>query len=225
MPSLAMAARADVQTLSDEELVRSAREKDSSDALRELVARHCPRMKRLLSLWARTTCLGPADRDDARQDVAFALWQAIEDFGSQSGDLDRAVCFRSFLWSVLRDRFLNFVRNARRRERILDRSARAEDVLEKMAGALRVDGLVYRREAGVGDPAVLMSWRELWACLNQAVLGLTEPARQLWEAQKTGQSLRASAALTGMSYDQAKRLRRQVFAQLRLHLNDWAEST
>jgi RNA polymerase sigma factor (sigma-70 family) len=211
MPPAFMAADPDVAALADEELVRLVQETFSKAARCAIVARHYPRMRKLLAQWAKQERLGIDDREDAQQEGVFALLEAVDDYDRDSQT--HAEClFRSFLGKFVRSRFLDYVRTQRRRERHLDRSVHVESLKGYVPPPVGTHG--------TDDPAELAARCEFRVRLDEEVRCLNRPMRRLWKEMELGRPLWAIAETVGLSYYQVRRLHKHMIERLRGRLTD-----
>jgi RNA polymerase sigma factor (sigma-70 family) len=206
----------DLSLLGDEELVVLAQECGYQPARNQLLVRYHDWTNRLIAYQARRTRLEAADVLDAQQNATFSTIEAIRCYDITRFDEVNGCSFRTFLRRVLGARFRDFVRSMNRRQRHYDHNARAASALEdggEAAGQGSVDcPCVF------GNPALAIEWREALALLEQALTGLAERDRRLWEGLASGSGLRVLAQDLGMSYDCAKRQRRKLLAQLSARL-------
>jgi RNA polymerase sigma factor (sigma-70 family) len=197
----------DAAALSDEELIRWTR-RDAASALRELVARHYPRLKRDVTYWAKASRLPVLDREDALQQAVIVLLEAMRNYSASArGGRSR---FAGYLHWLLRKRFCDGVRKLRRNERRINRSVQLEDLLAR-TGETRVED----------DPAEQIIRIERHQCLDAALEDLEPRARRLWQMLESGRSLQTSAALLGLSYRQGKRLRQEMVKNVREFVSNW----
>ncbi len=201
--------------LADEILVVLAQEANFLPARQELLARFYDSMCRQINGLTRRCWVSAADRDDAQGEGVFALLEAIARYDTGQLGRETGRSFRSFLRTVVRARFTNFLRNTgRRRRRYRPLSALGD--LSPAAGCGR-----GRRGTGnpVGnDPCLAAIGREDAARLHQALLTLDDQMQRLWQQLAAGASLQEIAQSWGASYDQVRRRRRKLLANLAARL-------
>jgi RNA polymerase sigma factor (sigma-70 family) len=179
-----------------------------------LLVRHFQWVRRIIAREARQVGLARADTEDAQQEGMFAFWHAVAKF--ETRDQPARSSFRTFLWIVIMARFRNYVRRLRRWEDHYDRTVRPED----HDGASRNEHVwADERE----NPVAQLTGQEFQGRLDEAINSLKPLARKMWEQLAAGQALRAIAAELQMSYDQGKRLRQRVLADLAHELRSWTD--
>jgi RNA polymerase sigma factor (sigma-70 family) len=148
-------------------------------------------------------CHVPRDAvPDLQQEAILAALVAVHDY------VQGAPCaFRSFLWTVVGRRCVNFARNLRR-----SAARQAQAVSREQTRTRRV----------IGNPAADLAVRELWARVERLVGGLDPQARQLWERVSDGGSVRALATELGVLYHQLKRRLTALRKELAAQVLDWA---
>ena len=184
--------------LDDEQLVELARQPGGAPAQDELLRRCGPANTRLVGRLAARFGLQEADCLDVQQEAVFWTIEAIFHYRADPDPATRGCRFRSFVYHVVTVRFIDYVRRQRRRERPIGLGTREVDAA---AGAL--DGLEFD---------------DVRACVDRELDRLGPVARPLWGLLVQGVSLRRAAADLGISYDMAKRQRRDLFARLRVAL-------
>jgi RNA polymerase sigma factor (sigma-70 family) len=209
MPPAGIVRDKDVATLSDEELVRLVRKSRSVDALVALTERHLPSVRRVLDAWGQKVPLSLEDQEDVRQEAFLFLLRAVREYNANRTPPHTKSRFRTFLGSMILSKFQDFLRRLRRRERRIDRSISAEDILRTKA--------VPPEQFDPTDVAVR---DEQWQKLAAALCAFDKPYRRLFNDLELGRSLHAIAANLGWSYDRVKRMRRKMLAQLTNQLRD-----
>jgi RNA polymerase sigma factor (sigma-70 family) len=183
-------------------------------AAASLLPRHFQWVRRIIAKEARRVGLARTDTEDAQQEGLFAFWHAVAKF--ETSERPGCCSFRTFLWVVVMDRFRDYVRRLRRWEDHYDRTVRPED----LEGANRNEqDWADERE----NPVSQLTGQEFQRRLDQAIKSLKPQARMMWEQLAAGQPLRAIAAELQMSYDQGKRLRQRVLADLAQELRSWTD--
>jgi RNA polymerase sigma factor (sigma-70 family) len=197
--------------LDDEQLAIVAHESDNSPAQDELLRRCLAQTGRRVCSLAARAGLQEADRNDAQQEAVLWLLEAIRRFRAEESLNPHGCHFRSFLHRVLTARFIDFVRSLRRREsHILLLGLSARDAEE--AGALRPV------VPSGGDCQTAMEHDELHDQLARELDQLEPLSHHLWDLMVQGVPLRSAATALGISYDAAKRRRRDLFARLKTAL-------
>jgi RNA polymerase sigma factor (sigma-70 family) len=204
----------DLAGLEDEQLVVLAQECGYVPARDELIAR-CNGLKdRLIHRRAARNGWQEADRMDAQQDAVLWTLEAIREYHTEQQFRQRACRFRSFLYRVLRSRFIDLLRRRARREARLRLGGYAFG-WPSSPPAPRHDGSPAGPASRGGGPQRGMERDELMARLQEELDRLGGAARGLWDLLARGVGLREVAAALGLSYDAAKRRRRKLIAHLR----------
>jgi RNA polymerase sigma factor (sigma-70 family) len=198
----------DMALVDDEALVVLSNECDYGPARDEILLRYSPQTERLIQWLARSTEFGGADVEDARQNAVFWTVEAITKYDTEQTDRVRRCSFYSFLYRVLVARFKDFTKQVRR----LERRRRLTSDWPNEDGSL---SHIFRDPS---DPAMIAETREAVQRLQTAVAALDQESQQIWQRLCEGMSLREIAAELGLSYDSAKRRRRKLLANLKLHL-------
>jgi RNA polymerase sigma factor (sigma-70 family) len=161
-------------------------------------------IRKLASRWR----LQEADCQDLEQDSVFWILETIRRYRPEE-HLKVAGCrFRSFLTRVVTARFIDALRLRRRRcNRILLHAQL------KQINRCVPEPLVEKQE-----PRQQLEGRELQALLQKKLEQLGKEAREMWNLLTQGMTLRVIADRLHISYDAAKRRRRQLFAKLRFTL-------
>ncbi len=185
--------------------------------LADLVGRHAGRM------W-----VSAEDVEDFKQDAVFWFLEAVGRFDLGMLSAGDGSHFRTFLWRVVTARLNDSLKHLWRERHHLDGTVRPEDlpVSSDPWGCSGDDGagsLALPSETPT-DPALLAERQEYQTVLGGALSRLEESPRRLFESLASGESLRGTAVELGLSYDQAKRLRRKLFAQLRITLAKYVDT-
>ena len=197
--------------LDDEQLAIVAQESDNSPAQDELLRRCLSQTGRLIYGLAARAGLQEADRNDAQQEAVLWLLEAIRRFRAEESLNTHGCHFRSFLHRVLTARFIDFVRCLRRREsHIFLLGSGAQDAEEM--------GVVRPVGPSGGDCQTAMEQDELRDQLARELDRLEPLAHHLWDLMVQGVPLRSAATALGISYDTAKRRRRDLLARLKTAL-------
>jgi RNA polymerase sigma factor (sigma-70 family) len=210
----------DLSRLRDEELVVLAQECDYQAAAHALLARHHPWVNDLIARKAGPTRVGAADLEDARQEAVFWMLEGIAQYDTRELARPRGCRFRTFLYTLVGSRFIDFARRLWRQSR-LDRQARWVGPQAQLGsiGATRESGFRLDQD----NPASALVWQENRLRLESALDHLGEEARRLWDRLTSGMPLRDIAREQGLSYPQAKRQRRHLLAHLVAQLRDKGE--
>jgi len=204
----------DLAVLEDEQLVVLAQKCSYVPARDELICR-CNRLKdRLIRRCAAHSGLQHADCMDAQQDAVLWMIEAIREYHTVQRFKKRRCRFRSFLFRVLRARFIDLLRRRGRRQALL-RLGGSTLVWSNSPPVPPRCGRPAGGERGDGDPRSEMEHGELMAHLHQEVDRLGGLARRLWDQLVSGKRLREVAAALDMSYEVAKRQRRKLLAHLK----------
>jgi RNA polymerase sigma factor (sigma-70 family) len=204
----------DLAGLEDEQLVVLAQECGYVPARDELISR-CNGLKdRLIHRRAARSGLQEADRMDAQQDAVLWALEAIRGYHTEQQFRGRGCRFRTFLYRVLRSRFIDLLRCRARREARLRLGGCAFGALSSPPGP-RHDGSPADPDGRGGGAQRGMERDELMGRLYEELDRLGGAARGLWDLLARGVGLREAAADLGLSYDAAKRRRRKLIAHLR----------
>lgn len=199
----------DLNTMDDETLVVLAKECGYRPAEETLLLRYQETSNRWIRRLARQRDLEPADVEDAIQDAVFGLLKAVARYDTaQIGKL-KGCTFYAFLRRVLSDRFKDFVKSLWRYQ---NRYRRSLSVSED--GDLGGDYLC-KEDA---DPAEELERKELLRQFRELVEELDDTGRRMMERLLSGERLREVAAHLNISYDAAKRRRRQVLSKIAARL-------
>jgi RNA polymerase sigma factor (sigma-70 family) len=192
----------DLPALDNEVLVVFAKECGYVPARRHLIERCRAETSSLIWLLGKDR-LSPAECEDAAQNAAFAINQAINKYDTNRiARRDGGVSFRTFLYYRLNWRFAEFVRHLRRKKR------------EQPAS----DALLAQTPSPTKDPAALAEEREQQERLEQAVKKLDKQDRDTWNLIQSGMDIVALAAHWGGKYDVARRRRNRLIKNVRRKL-------
>lgn len=194
------------EKLEDEVLVVMAEDVDNQEARERLVHRYLPWLRGRVRWFLRKRRFRWLDQDDLEQEAAANLLKAMKDYDTNELARPDGRRFRSFLCRRLDSRFIDLTRHERRA------TQRQED---------RVIGMAPSVESSNGAEHVNS---ELVTLLFRAVESLDPPARQLWDLQMKGMSLRSISPILKLSYDGVKRLRRRSLYALTQRLRDDART-
>jgi hypothetical protein len=220
--------RWDYASSPDDLLVVFARKINDRRAIHTLMERHFRWLERLIGWEARRAGLTREDREDAQQDVVFAVLETIVEFdllgaarARQSGQAGSCF-FRSFLKRRALSRFYNTLERIRRLE-----SRRHGDLqlLVSVEGQSKPIVLDARRrgwrQLEQADPALAAQWRELYERLREAIARLDAIDQQIVEQSAEGDSIVRLADEVGVSPSTLYRRRDELYAYLRADLKDW----
>jgi RNA polymerase sigma factor (sigma-70 family) len=199
-------------TLEDEQLVVLAMECDYRPARNELIRRYLPLNERLLQRRTAHATLQEADYDDARQDAILWIVEAIRRYRSDEQLKPGGCHFRSFVYRVLSDRHVDFLR---RRQRLRSHFPLEVDVSSRHLRFVYGAGTQDPAGGEGADPLHAEEERELRSRLREELGLLGNAARRLWDLMAEGVPLRTIAVDLNVSYDQVKRARRRLLAHLR----------
>lgn len=175
----------------DEILVFFVRTAGDSKARDELLLRHQARIRKLLARLGSRAGLAKEDLEDANQEAVFWALEAIAKFDSIEFFLPKTRRFHEFLDLLVKSRFANFVRGARRQERhYLDQEPQTWAVT---------------REGHSESPSTTLESAEIEERLDEAVARLPDSLREIVVAIRAGQSLHDVAATLHTSYRTIKR--------------------
>jgi RNA polymerase sigma factor (sigma-70 family) len=205
--------------LEDEQLVVLAQECGYVPARDELISR-CNGLKdRLIHRRAARSGLQDADRMDAQQDAVLWILEAIRKYNTGQQVMPGGCRFRTFLYRVLLSRFIDLLRRQRRRQARLRLGGYTFGPLSSPPASERDFSPTGTKGRG-GEPQLGMERDELMGRLHQELDRLGGRARELWDLQVRGMRLREIAAALNLSYDAAKRQRRELIAHLRACLGE-----
>lgn len=205
----------DLAVMEDDALVVLAKECGYEPARDELIVRYGAETHRFIGWLGYKYTLNQSDAEDARQVAVFWIIEAITKYDTSQIGKNRGCSFRSFIHRVILARFKDFAKHLRRVECHYDRSARCggDDTSDLDA------------DKRPNDPATICEAQESMNRLHETILSLDDESAELWRLLASGHSLRKIAEDTGISYDCAKRRRRNLIDQLRKKLNPGPEST
>lgn len=205
----------DLSKLEDEPLVIMAQEVGYEPARNELIDRLWPLCRQIVRRFAFRLGLQEPDLQDAQQDAVFWIIDAIGHYRGDESVRPGGCHFRSFLYCVLRDRFIDALRTGRkyhlRNGGKLHRHPQEFETRDSESlGRLAICGAVTAT-GNVPYDAQQSEWN---IQLQDAVSHLNQRMQELWSLLRQGQSLRRIAIRLHCSYDQTKRLRRKLLATL-----------
>jgi len=192
--------------MDDETLVVLIKECGYQPAEEVLMLRYQEQSNRWIRRLARQRDLNPTDVEDATQDAVFGLLKAVARYDTAQIGKMKGCTFYAFLRRVLSDRFKDFVKSLWRYQNRYRRSLSVTDENGTSMGDTLCD-----RDC---DPAEKAEREEIQRQFAELVEELEPAARQLLEKLLTGERLREVAGQLNISYDAAKRRRRQLLAQL-----------
>src|SRR5262249_4965874 len=204
--------------LADEELVVLAQECAFQPAVHALMLRHHGWLNGLIARKSRRTGFGTADVDDAQQEAVFWMSEAIAQYDTLELARPRGCRFRSFLYAVISARLHNFVRHVRRLNARYRRAGGPLEAGTTLSPSDRVRLSANRRRRD--NPAAGLERKENQPGFEIALNRISNAARHLWDCLAAGIGLRDFAQQRGLSYDQAKRQRQKLLAQLTAWLRD-----
>jgi RNA polymerase sigma factor (sigma-70 family) len=188
---------------------------------REELERRCEGWKdHRIAFLARDTPLGPEDVEDARQQGAFWVEEAIRSYKVAEMYQPGACHIRTWLERVVTHRFTDFLKAWRRKERHLDRSRSAVEALDSAGNppAHCPGGSASGR--GVSETE-LAARRHEWEDRLAKALGELDPqVRRVWEVMADGKTLPEVGEALGVSKDAAKRLWWKLRDHLRARLGE-----
>jgi RNA polymerase sigma factor (sigma-70 family) len=202
----------DLSRIGDEELVVMAQECGYQPAAHALIVRLHPWVNGLIVRKAGPTRLGAADVDDAGQEAVFWMLEGIASYNTLELARPQGCRFRTFLYTLVGCRFIDFSRRIWRRQSHVDRHAQIVGPEAKF-DTIRMTTR-NRVRLNQDNPASALIGQETRRRLESALDRLGEHARRLWDCLASGMSLRDIAREQGLSYPQAKRQRRQLLANL-----------
>jgi RNA polymerase sigma factor (sigma-70 family) len=214
----------DFSALSDECIIERIRHGEGGcRAIGELVGRHRDWMRRNIEVWASKAACLLEDIEDAKQNSLFALLYAIRTY--QAPCSETGYCsFRTYLGSVQRLRFDNYLRHLRREEGHLDRRIRAAQVLSDSVPPLAPPARPQHGNADGGpDPVSNAQQHELSERLHEALQHLDPRSREICEHLTNGMPRRDIAARLGISYYAVRKLIDEITAHLLGWISDWRE--
>lgn len=204
----------DISTLEDESLVVLA-QLGYEPGRNELIDRLWPLCQRLVRRHAFGMRLQTPDLQDAQQDAVLWIIDAIGHYRGDESVRPNGCHFRSFLYCVLRRRFIDALRTGRKyhlrngahfNHHPWEFETRDLESLAKLA----ISGEV----TATGNTPFDTQESEWSTQLQEAVNRLNQRMQELWSLLRQGQPLRRIAIRLHCSYDQVKRLRRKLLATL-----------
>jgi RNA polymerase sigma factor (sigma-70 family) len=209
----------DLGKFRDEELVVLAHECGFLPARQELLLRYYDWMRQCIAARARRAGLRAADVEDAQAEAVFSFLEAVARYETLQITIRNGCCFRSFLYTVLAARFLDFLRKLRRTRRRFGCHFSDAPHGEDRSGHGRAGPRNANLPAVAASPAQQTEWRETMACLHRALQRLDDRLHLLWDRLAAGASLHEVAAEWGISYDRVRRWRKEMVN----HLKSWLQ--
>ena len=206
----------DLTRIGDEELVVMAKECHYQPAAHMLFERHRPWINVLIARRARQGRLGAADIDDAQQEGWFWLIEGIGRYDTLELARPIGCRFRTFLYTVIESRVIDFARSIWRRRSHYEQTRRIPDAADMRPGAIK---RVWPDDCHDGPVAALL-WQEALERLESAVECLDPRARDFWQSLASGSALHDIACRLGISYQQARGQRQRLLAKLKVRLCD-----
>lgn len=204
----------DLTKLEDEPLVVLA-QLDFEPARNELIDRVWPLCQRIVRRRAFRLGMQKPDLEDVQQSSVFWIIEAIGHYRSDEFVRPGGCHFRSFLYCVLRRRFIDALRTGRKYQLCNGTNfnhhprnfeMRDSDSLARLA----ISGAV----TATGNPPHDAQYSE-WSTQLQAEVGrLSQTMQELCTLLRQGQPLHHIATRLHCSYDQAKRWRRRLLTTL-----------
>lgn len=201
----------DLTALDDETLVVLIKECGYRPAEEVLMLRYQETSNRWIRQLARQRDLAPADVEDAMQDAVFGLLKAVARYDTAQIGKMKGCTFYAFLRRVVSDRFKDFVKSLWRYQNRYRRSLYYTEDGEEGASLRVSEGLHTDAQS---DPAEQLERQELLRKFRELVDELDETGKRLIERLLSGERLRDIAEEMNISYDAAKRRRRQVLSKL-----------
>jgi RNA polymerase sigma factor (sigma-70 family) len=216
-----MDASSSFAALADEELVARAINTDGQAAFDVLTLRY----REWLEHWVARLCqkrhFRPEEQEDAQQEIIIGFFQAVRSFDPAQIRAGQDHPFQTFVFQVIRRRFLSFARAV---DRDRKRFGQSLDSLEGMdAQAYQLPGLVGcgKPSARVGqDPASLAEDAEDEERFAAAVQQLSERHRRVCEAICNRVPLRRIAEQYGVTVAAVWYWRQQMTARLHKALRE-----
>ena len=212
----------DLANLRDEELVVLARECGFQPAEAALLERFQGWTQTLIGQLGRRRGLAPTDVEDAAQDAVFGVLKAISRYDTRYVGLRGGCPFQAFLRRVVTDRFKDFVKKLWRYQ---GRFGKSVNTMSEAATGTDTDyghGTHSFHDGKASDPVRTVEWRELMGRCRDFVGQLDDTGRGLVDGLMDGLRLRVIADHLRISYDSAKRRRRQLLGELATRLGESA---
>lgn len=204
----------DLSKLEDESLVGMA-QSGNEPARNELIERLWPHCQRFVRRQALRWGFQNPDLQDAQQDAVLWIIDAIGHYRCEECVRPNGCQFRSFLYCVLRHRFIDALRTGRKYHfrnganfKHLPREFETGNS-ESLARLTICDAVTAN--GNVPYDGQLSEWSTQ---LQDAVGRLSQRSQELCSLLRQGYPLRRIATRLRCSYDQAKRMRRKLLATL-----------
>jgi len=169
----------------------------------------------LIVRMARQKQFTVSEIEDAQQEGVFWVIEAIQHYDAGEAGSESKASFSTFLFRVITFRFKDLVRR-QRRVRVLSVLINAVR-LDEQHGANQVSDTELATPDS-DDPTQLAQVRESTARLDWALAQLDENSFLLWRLLASGMRLRPIAEQLGISYEAARRRRRQLIADVKSQL-------
>jgi len=210
----------DFLSLRNEDLVALVRNFDWPGPLYELLARCVKRVKIILPHYLNARHLAE-DPNNATQIVLMASFKAIVTYNLDELQKPEPCHFESHLITIVKRRLHNTWRTWRRSESHRDPKARWDEELDRQARRGPEPGLFFLLSHKEQiDPARMVQQREFRARLHEAVGQFRGLQAFLWHEWEIGTPVSLSAEMAGISESEAWRVRRYLFAKLRVLLRN-----
>ena len=161
---------------------------------------------------------GP-DVEDARQQMALALDEAITRYDIQVAARRGGSSFRSYLYTLLHNRFEDFCKRLRRSRRLIHAGVTSRELEQVVAKGAR-SGAKALWTAEASNPASEAEWRETRARIDEAAKRVGNDFRLgsdfhfVLYAIEAGKTLKQIALTRGFDYDRLKRAVRALKARV-----------
>jgi RNA polymerase sigma factor (sigma-70 family) len=216
----------DLLTIGDEQLVILYRDGKHARARDELILRHHHWVHRVAAFFAKKSNLRPDLLPDAKQIASMALLEAIDKYDPERVRGPARCSFRTFLGTVFRNRFIDFLKKTRRAERPIDRSRlKKRPNTEKRKTAASRNDRGWFLDSSLEDPALLTQRGEELTRLRQAVEVLSSSKHMIFERLSEGDNLSAISKEMGISYDATRRLLQKMLKLLQQQLKSPNDSS
>jgi RNA polymerase sigma factor (sigma-70 family) len=195
-----------------------AKECHYQPATHMLFERHRRWINVLIARRARQGRLGAADIDDAQQEGWFWLIEGIGRYDTLELARPNGCRFRTFLYTVIGSRVIDFARSIWRRRSHYEQARRIPDPADIRPGAIK---RVWPEADDCNeDPLAALLWQEALERLQSAVDCLDPGARDFWQSLASGSALHDIACQLGLSFQQARGQRQRLLAKLKIRLCD-----
>jgi DNA-directed RNA polymerase specialized sigma24 family protein len=157
------------------------------------------------------------DIDDAEQQMAIALDEVLTRYDSEVASQHGGYPFRSYLYTLLHNRFEDFFKRFRRDERLINAGVTPEELEHAMAKAAR-PGATSLGTTEKNDPARQAEWRETRGRIDEVAkrighaFHLGNDFHFVLYAMEAGETLHQIALANGFNYDRLKRAARALKA-------------